>query len=199
SPFRHNVAGWGSFGQVLEENLALHEVVVYQKQWKFESQHISEGRVMGVSGSNSNTPLTQKIVNGQQLSQILLDFSEHMQNFDQYNTRMLFAQQVISLVKTSTLNRGRINGFPPALLVYLLHEELTYRREQGHFSYHATGGRHRVHFLYPHQNLPLSKAVWCTLGNTSDFHRVVLEFQEVNPPCFDASNKPLIPAQWSLC
>ncbi|XP_038845482.1 TATA box-binding protein-associated factor RNA polymerase I subunit C isoform X2 [Salvelinus namaycush] len=86
-----------------------------------------------------------------------------------------------------------IHDIPPALLADHLHEELTYQSGQEQFSDHATGGA--IGYI-SFTNTSISQQGCLVYPgkaglNKLNFHRVVLEFQEGKPPCFDVSHKPL--------
>ncbi|KAK6322873.1 hypothetical protein J4Q44_G00076650 [Coregonus suidteri] len=242
STFRHNVGGWGSYGQVLEVNVAPHEkgASLPKVEWKFESQHQVTGETW-VPAEPIAIPLLRPKRASKWSSTALsdpLDFSEHMQNFYQYNTKDAFYtmshllgekfhfghgkrkgserkavhmwqtehfMQTLKYKKCELTHMGRqakrynnllsdvIHDVPPALLADLLHEELTYQREQEQFSEHATGG---AIGYFSFTNTSTSQQGCLVYPgkpglNNLNFHRVILEFQEGKPPCFDVSHKPL--------
>uniref|UniRef100_A0A4W5KY50 Wu:fj64h06 n=1 Tax=Hucho hucho TaxID=62062 RepID=A0A4W5KY50_9TELE len=242
STFRHNVGGWGSYGQVLEVNVALHEkdVSLPKVDWKFESQHQVKGEPW-VPVEPVAIPLLRPKRDRKWSSTALsdpLDFSEHMQNFYQYNYKDAFGtmshilgekfhfeqgrrkrrernavhmwqmehfMQTLQYKKCELTHLGRqakryhnllsdvIHDIPPALLADLLHEELTYQRGQEQFSDHATGGA--IGYISFTNTSIAQQGCLVYPGkagfNNLNFHRVVLEFQEGKPPCFDVSHKPL--------
>ncbi|XP_042182367.1 TATA box-binding protein-associated factor, RNA polymerase I, subunit C [Oncorhynchus tshawytscha] len=241
STFRHNVGGWGSYGQVLDVNVPLHEKDSLPKvDWKFESQHQVKGEPW-VPVEPIAIPLLRPKRGPKWSSTALsdpMDFSEHMQNFYQYKYKDAFCtmshilgdkfnfgqgrrkgsernavhmwqmehfMHAIKYKKCELTHFGRqakryhnllsdvIHDIPPALLADHLHEELTYQREQEQFSDHATGG---AMGYISFNNTSISQQGCLVYPgkaglNKLNFHRVVLEFQEGTPPCFDVSHKPL--------
>ncbi|XP_038845483.1 TATA box-binding protein-associated factor RNA polymerase I subunit C isoform X3 [Salvelinus namaycush] len=242
STFRHNVGGWGSYGQVLEVNVALHEndVSLPKVDWKFESQHQVKGETW-VPVEPIAIPLLRPKRGHKWSSTALsdpLDFSEQMQNFYQYKYTDAFCTMSHILGDNFHFRQGRrkasernavhmwqmkhfmhtlkykkcelthlerqakryhnllsdvIHDIPPALLADHLHEELTYQSGQEQFSDHATGGA--IGYI-SFTNTSISQQGCLVYPgkaglNKLNFHRVVLEFQEGKPPCFDVSHKPL--------
>ncbi|XP_029548298.1 TATA box-binding protein-associated factor, RNA polymerase I, subunit C [Salmo trutta] len=114
STFRHNVGGWGSYGQVLEVNVAQHEkdVSLPKVDWKFESQHQVKGEPW-VSVEPIAIPLLGPKRGHTWSSTDLsdpLDFSEHMQNFYQYKYKDAFCTMSHVLGEEFHFGQGRRMG-----------------------------------------------------------------------------------------
>ncbi|XP_010891903.2 TATA box-binding protein-associated factor RNA polymerase I subunit C isoform X1 [Esox lucius] len=94
SKFQHNVGGWGSYGQVFEVNTVRHEegASLPKVHWKFQSQHQVKGEPW-LPLEPVPMPLLKPKRAVTWSSTALpdpLDFSEHMQNFYQYNYKDAF-------------------------------------------------------------------------------------------------------------